>query len=323
MSPLARHPSAVARAWALRACLACAVAACAYGADEAAPLAYAWKKDDLFRYEYAKTIAVTQPDEEGKTGERVTSFSAILILEIKAVTPTGATGTLRFDSPRVVLPPIKYFSSQADDPEDLADKSKAVAHALEGAIKQARWGFTWNSDGALRIDARVPAVLHDWLKEPANAAGWRRRQAEQLAKLIEQDLGLRAQSVDRDIFLCLARQPAADATTCVLHPLRSSPTVASQAGGKAELAFRRQAPAATTAVAVPGLITAQPVQAVLQNVATTDGRAVFDAKRRMLDTLREDYTATVIYTCGGDTLRQQVRVQYNLKRLAPPVAPPE
>jgi hypothetical protein len=39
----------------------------------------------------------------------------------------------------------------------------------------------------------------------------------------------------------------------------------------------------------------------------------------MLDTLSEDYTTKMKYVSGKDSLSQEVRVQYKLKRLAPAI----
>jgi hypothetical protein len=304
----------------------CCVAA-SLGAAETAPrAAYSWKKDDLFRFRYTKTIGITQPDENGVVAERVTEVDAVLILEIKSVTEAGAAGLLRFDSPRITLPPIEYFSSQSDapeKPENQMEKTRSLAHAMDGAVKQARWSFTWATDGALRLEARVPANLHEWLREVGAAGNWRKKLGDQLSKLIEQDLGLRTPGTDYELFLCLSAPPAADISTCTLHPLRSAPTLVSNSRGKAELSFQRVAPSAAAPFAVPGLIAARKVLAAVQSVTTKEGRAVFDTKLRMLDSLSENYVAEVLYTYGKETLKQQVRVQYKLERLAPAIAAPE
>lgn len=316
-SPL-RSRLLVSSAWLLAACLP--------AADAAPQLSFGWKKDDLFRFRYAKTISVRQPDENGAVSARTTEVEAVLILEIKSVTPAAATGTLRFDSPRINLPPIKFYSALAELPDELVDKSRAVARALEGAIKQARWSFTWSADGALCIDARAPAGLHEWLKEVAGASGWRRKLSDQLTRLIEQDLGLRAQdAVDRELLLCFAPcGPTQPASACPLHPLRSVPVVVSRGTDKAQLRFTRLAPAqAAGSLVVPGLVSSRDVQARLQHVAAAEGRAVFDTRLRMLDSLDESYTATLSYACGKEVLKQEVRVEYHLKRLAPPIVETE
>ncbi|MGD0094146.1 MAG: hypothetical protein ABSE73_29915, partial [Planctomycetota bacterium] len=235
----------------------------------------------------------------------------------------GAGGTLRFDSPGVVLPPIKDYAAQAELAVDQVEKSRSVARALVGAIKQARWGFTWSTDGTLRIgartDGRVQTSFQDWLKEPANAGNWRKKTMEMLTNFIEQDLGLRAQTVDREILLCFTPQDSSlPLCPAALHPPRSAPEVRSHAAGKAELSYKRLAPAKEgTSIVIPSLAT--EVHACFQKVTTTSGRAVHDTKMRMLDSLDEEYEAELLYTSGVDTLRQELQVEYHLKRLAPQI----
>jgi uncharacterized iron-regulated protein len=74
---------------------------------------------------------------------------------------------------------------------------------------------------------------------------------------------------------------------------------------------------------IPGLSAAHEVRACLQNVTTKKGRATFDTKLLMLDALDEEYQAEVLYTSGSGTLRQELMVEYHLKRLAPAIAQPE
>jgi len=323
-------------------CLSVFLAACVWCGEAPAPLRYAWKKDDLSRFEYSKKITVKQPDEKGVTVERTTEAKAVLVLEIRNLTPAGAVGTLRFDSPHITLPAIKFFSAQYDEPEDQPDKSRAVARALEGAIKQARWSFTWSEDGALRIEARAPANLQEWLKEPANAGTWRKKASAMLASFVEQDLGLRAQTVDRELLLCFTSgNSGLPPASSPIRPVRSAPVVLSRSKSKVELGFQRSAPpplpfrggdgaGAGSAPAQPGTPfaihispAAQGVQACLQGVTTTRGSATYDTKLLMLDSLDEEYKAEVLYTSGKDTLRQELQVEYHLKRLAPAIVQPE
>src|SRR5262245_5971702 len=82
-----------------------------------AEFAYTWKSGDLLRYDYLKTVTITQPDDSGKPEERKTEFAGVMILEIRSVANGAASGSLRFDSPRVSLPVLRTFNSQADAPE--------------------------------------------------------------------------------------------------------------------------------------------------------------------------------------------------------------
>ena len=303
------------------------LSACAWSSELSAPLLYGWKKDDLFRFEYSKKITVKQPDEKGVLVERTTEAKAILVLEIKGLSPAGASGALRFDSSHITLPPIKFFSAQYDEPEDQADKSRAVGRALEGAIKQARWDFTWSADGALRIDARRPASLQDWLKDPANAGAWRKKASAALASFIEEDLGLRVQTVDRELLLCFTSgNSGLPPGPALLHPVRSAPIVLSRSGSKVELSFKRLAPAQAGApYVIHTSSSAQDPQeeACLQSVTTIKGSAMYDTKLSMLDSLDEEYKAEVLYSAGTETLRQELLVEYHLKRLAPAITQPE
>lgn len=281
-----------------------------------APLAYAWKKETPYRFQYSKTITVRQPDENGKMEERRTEFRATLILEVKQVTGASAACVLRFDSPHLVLPPIPWYSALYDKPEPQADRGKAVAAALAGAIKVARWGVTVDADGTLHVDARTPTGLSDWLKDVSGAGQWRRKQADILKDLIEQDLGLRAETIDREILLCFAPPPEAGAAP--LHPLRSKPVEArARDGAKAHVSFTRQAPPGQGAFVVPDLISPARVQATLQQVDTHQGSAIFDTEKGMLDQIEEQYAATLNYAYGRHSLQQEVTVRSELLRLAP------
>ncbi|MCY3023439.1 MAG: hypothetical protein NTW87_31040 [Planctomycetota bacterium] len=323
-------------------CLVLCLAGRAWAGAAAPEPLYRCAKGDLYRFEYTKTITIRQPDENGVIGERCTALAAILILEIRDVASGTARGTLRFDSPRVTLPPISFFSAQANEPDPQVEKSRAVAHTLEGAIKVARWSFALHPDGSLHIDGRTPEKLQDWLKDVGNAGLWRKKHMEIAFKLIEQDLGLKVPSVDREILLCPGDADRNGALSCALHPQRSAPTVVSRGAGKLQLGFKRLAPAGGgTPFTIPSLLSSSDVRAVLQNVSTAEGRAVFDTQvslkepaegglavapqpdpnsRAMLDTLDEDYTATLAYTSGADALKQEVHVEYHLKRLAPPIS---
>ena len=285
---------------------------------------YTWKNGELYRFEYSKVITIKQPNEEGVVEDRQTEISGVLILEIKSVSGAGAAATLRFDSPRVTLPTIRFFSAQYDTVEAQVDKTRSVARAIEGAIKSARWTVLLKPDGAVQIDSRTPASINEWLKETGNSGGWRKKSQELMLKLMEQDLGLKAQTLDRETFACLSPlpDPSSVETAEVLHPVRSRAAVTSQNDEKAQLAFQRIFERKQdTPYVLPQLTTSSNtrVKAQVEGVNTADGSAVFDTKLGYLDTLSEDYTVKLKYNSGKDSLSQEVRVQYKLKRLAPAI----
>lgn len=290
-------------------------------AENAAPeLAYLWKSGDLFRFDYSKTITTRQPNEDGRIEDRQTEMAAVLIIEIKSVTASGAAATLRFDSPRVTLPTIRFFSAQADDVELQPEKTRAIARAMEGAIKTARWAVLLKPDGAIHIEARTPATLNDWMKETGNASGWRKKSQDAMLELLEQDLGLKAHTVDRETLVCLspAAAPAAVSSAEALHPLRTAIAV-TRKDDKAQLSFQRVFDKQQSPYIVPQLTARNNIKVQVESVASTEGIAVFDTKIGSVDTLSEDYTAKVRYESGKETLAQEVRVQYKLKRLAPAI----
>ena len=282
---------------------------------------YVWKSGDLFRFDYLKTTTAVQPDDNNKPEERKTELAAVLILEVKT-SPAGgpATGTLRFDSPRVTLPILRTFSSQVDAPELQVDKNKTIARAMEGAIKAARWNVSLGTDGSIQIVSRTPATLAEWMKDLGNTAGWRRKMTEQLTQLIENDLGLKAQSTDREIFVCSNLTDASTAAGAALHPVRGAFAPAAKPNEKVQVVFKRQYAKPGAEFSLPNLVSPQAVTASPQSVATQEGVATFDAKLGMLDTLSEDYSVKIKYKSGADTMDQDVRVQYKIKRLAPAIA---
>jgi len=286
---------------------------------------YLWKAGDVFRFEYYKSVTVKQLDENGQPAERVTEVNGVLILEIRHVAASGTTATLRLDSPHVTLPESVLFSSQFDDPQPQVGKNRSVAHALEGAIKTARWNCVLSPNGLVYVDSRTPKELAEWLKDTETAASWRKKFLEALPRIIEQDLGLKTPSHDRDILLYLGSAPPASTTRPAdnLRPRREALTVVSNDGEKAVLSFKRVAPAEHAPYRVPDLLKNESISATLQSVSTKTGRAVFDLKIGMLDTLREEYTAVLKYAYKSHlTLDQEVRVEYRLKRLAPPISAP-
>ncbi|HYG77951.1 MAG TPA: hypothetical protein VEK08_23295 [Planctomycetota bacterium] len=291
---------------------------------QAGELSYAWKAGDLFRYDYYKAVSITQKDENGKLEERKTEFTGVMVLEVRTVTAAGATGTLRIDSPRVTLPQVRAFSAQSDAPEIQQEKNRSIGHAISGAIKVARWSVAIKRDGSFEILGRSPASTAEWFKETANSAGWRKKQIETVAKIIEQDLGFKPSGVDSDILLMLNSASQDAGETHALRPLRAVSSSKSGEKDKMQLSFTRSfKEGAGISYVVPNLESAKPVQIKPKSVSMHEGIAVFDTRLSMLDTLNEDYTATLDYTCGAQTLTQEVHVQYRLKRLAPAISKPE
>ncbi|HEY3325398.1 MAG TPA: hypothetical protein VGP72_33410 [Planctomycetota bacterium] len=285
----------------------------------ASPLVYTWKAGDLFRFDYQKTICVVQPDETGAREERRTEVAAVLILEIKTVSPAGAGGTLRFDSPRLTLPAMRLFPGAEDEIKPLPDKNRAVARTIEGALKTASWTVLLSPSGAITVESRKPASYNEWIKDLSNAGGWRKRLNETVARLVEQDLGLKAQTVDRELLLCTDPAEASSAPGQALHPLRAGFAFSSKTG-KTNASFERRLPAASaTGYAVPALAGPTTVHIQPQKLKMHESKAVFDSALGMLDSLIEDYEVKLDYEYRGQHLDQEVRVQYKLKRLAPPI----
>ncbi|MFH0940026.1 MAG: hypothetical protein V1899_12210 [Planctomycetota bacterium] len=287
--------------------------------------AYIWKAGDVFRFEYFKSITVKQPDETGRLAERVTEVAGVLILEIRQVAASGATATLRLDSPRITLPESVQFSAQSDEPQLQPMKNRSVAHALEGAIKTARWNCKLSSNGLIYVESRTPKDMAEWLKDIETAATWRKKFLDVLPRIIEQDLGLKTPSHDRDSLLYLGSAPPVSTTRAADHlrPRREALTVVSNDGEKATLNFKRVAPKDAGVYQIPDLLKNETISASLVSVSIQIGRAVFDLKIGMLDTLNEKYTASLKYTYQAQlTLDQEVCVEYRLKRLAPPISAP-
>jgi hypothetical protein len=287
--------------------------------------AYVWRNGEVLRFEYCKSTCIVQPDENGKSVERQTEVSGVLILEIRSVSPAGASALLRLDSPHVTLPELSLFSSQYDGPQPQQGKSRAVARAIEGALKAARWNVNLAANGLLYLESRMPKEPLEWLKETENAGGWRKRFLEILPRILDQDLGLRVPSHDRDLLLYLGSAPpaAGNRKPDNLHPRREDVTVVSNDGEKAVLKFQRAAPKDRGEFLLPDMLRNEKISVVLTEVSTKEARAVFDVKLGMLDSLCEEYTAKLKYTYQPDlTLDQQVRVQYRLKRLHPSLTTP-
>ncbi len=303
--------------------LALCLAACAALAGDSQP-AYVWKANDLFRFDIQKTVRIA--DDDTTAEERRTEFAAVAIIEVKSISAAGASATLRFDSPRVNLPPIYVFTSQNDEkPELQSDRNRSVARAIEGALKTARWNILLAADGSITVESRTPASLAEFTREVANAGQWRsKKQQKELADLIEQNLGLAPQSIDTDFLLCTRPPPDIPAGSArLLHPVRAD-FKTEVSGGKLRIGFVRRFPAgAETGFNIPSLIQPRPVNILPQKIVQHEAVAVFDSRMGMLDTLNDEFSVQLKCQSGSETLAQNVRVQYRLKRLAPAITRPE
>lgn len=313
--------------------------------------AYAWKPNDVLRFDYSKTIHIDETSTDADPGRRDFSFESILILEIKNRTQSGTFAVLHFDAPHVVMPDAYWYSAQADDPVDLPaqkDRTKAIVRTIEGAIKLARWNVILDNTGVVHIDSRLPKTLDEWLKETEHAAFWRGKFRKLWMEIVEKNLGLVASGDDRDLFLSLTPPPTSSRGELdKIRPYRSASELVSDKGGKAEFRFKRLAPPkAGTPYAIPYIGPPdEPKSSNVPNVLMTlkpeirgpitdsepkgeseqVGISVFDSKLGLLDSLSEGYSFDAEYTCDEDARRhyriaQKVSVKYNLKRLAPPIA---
>jgi hypothetical protein len=354
-----------ARAWRFPLWLAalCALAPAASAADT--PAGYRWKVGDVYRFEYEKKIEVTQPDENDKEEKRLTTVNAVLIIEItgveEAAGSTAARGTLRYDSPRLSLPEVVTFTPGVSQPEVQKDKNRTAARAMEGAMKAARWKVRLDERGLVHLDSRQPETMSEWLKEPENAVGWRKKSMQRLIGILMGDLGLtndgeirdrlakieeekhdkpkqakeleaeaallKAQLpvVDRELLLTLAEPPGTKASPLpadAVRPQRSTPARVSVNGTKFNYTFARRAPAGQATLKISGLgdlLPRQPITARVTDVTPRKGAAVFDTELGMLDSLDEEYSTALTYELDRDKLDQTVRVEYHLRRLAPPI----
>ena len=286
---------------------------------------YIWKKDDILRFDYFKSTTITQPGEMGVVEERQRKVAGVLILEVREITAAGAKGILRIDSPRVELPAVKFFSSQFDQPRIDEGKDRVLAKTIEGAIKKAKWDVLLERDGMVRLTGRVPANLRSWLEDTENAAGMRKKSLDLLPEIIEQDLGLGVPSRDNNLFLCQESRPGATNAAESFRLPRTNIRLISSDQEKARFAFERKlSKPPASALLVPGLAGFEnnSVEMLYKNVATREGKAIFDIQMGMLDTLAEDYTVTLAYRYGNEELTQSIHVQYHLTRLAPPISKP-
>jgi hypothetical protein len=300
-----------------------AVLCFAAAAEDLPENSYVWKADKIYRFDYSKTVTVGPPQKTEGTDVRKTVISGVLIFEITEVTAEGATAKMRMDSPRVSLPPIEFYSSQFEEPELQKDKDRVVGEAMKGAIKAAIWTVKLKSDGTIVVLQRAPADFAEWLKETKNAAGWRTKTVKKMADMIENELGFRSPMEDRDTLLYLGRQPVSDESRFKLRLARAPSTVASRDEDKATLKISRVTrtdPPVT--YAIPNLDAEGDVTVTLNGVAATDGKAVFDTRIGNLDTLTEEYTASTSLHYRKESIEREIKVQYQLKRLAPPIVKP-
>lgn len=276
--------------------------------------------EPLYRFEIFKAITVTLPDDKGNLELRRTEMSAVLILELKALTPEGASGVLRFDSVKLSLPEMELFTSLDFSPQLQKEKTRLVAEAMQSALKVARWQVLIGNDGSIQLLSRTPVSFAESMKEVAMKAGWRKRWMDDLTRLVDQDMGLKPPCTDMQLLLCFSAPPADKSSMSKLQPLRSMPHFVSRQGRTAAYAFERQAPEGTgTRIPLPFYTASPAVDVTFKNVKSDASRAEFDMEKGMLDTLQEDYTATLQYNSGSTEIEQRVRVEYKVSRLAPPI----
>ena len=275
-----------------------------------------------------KTITLVQPDWNQQPETHRTEIAGVLVFEVKSVAEETAEAVLRFDSPRVSLPDSWTFNGLVTAPQSDKERSKALARALEAALKSARWNVCLSSDGRVQIESRTPEHLRDWLKDMESAGTWRKKVLDALAQIVENDFGLQTHGTDDELLLRLGQsQPGAPTAAATgLRPLRGIPRLLSRDAHKVTFRFQREAPSGPAQpYAVPNLVSRGPDDATvrLAAVSASSGRAQFDLSDPrensllMLDLLEEEYTATLACAYGSEEVRQDVTVQYRLKRLKP------
>jgi hypothetical protein len=296
------------------------VAAAPGGEPAATPATYTWKPGDVYRFEYSKTTTISSSDPADPAQPRKTEIGGVLILEIST---ESTAALLRFDAAHIALPPVEIYSSLTDDPEPLKDKNRIIARAVEGALKGARWDVLLATDGTIHIRERKPANFQEWTKEVETLAQWRKKSLKFMEHLVGEEIGLKPKVDDQELLLCLGPPSSAPRPPVAahLHPQRTELTLVSREADKMKYAFKRAAPElAGKPYALQDLGAVGEVTATVEKVRSDDGSAVFDAKLGALDLLTEDYTTEITLRFGSDTMKRGVRVQYRLKRLAPPVA---
>jgi len=281
---------------------------------------YVWKSDKVYRFEYSKTVTVSPLNTNDGPDVRKTVISGVLIFVITEVTPAGAKAKMRMDSPHVTLPPIELYSSQENDPVLQKDKDRVVAKAIEGTIKSALWTVQLKPDGTIVILDRTPADFKGWLQETGKVAGWRTKTLERLVAMLENDLGFRSPTEDRETLLILGLKPQGGEGHFKMRPQRTDPSIISQLEDKTQLKFERYISTTPSATySIPNLDADGEVTLTLDRVSSSEGTAVFDARIGNLDTLSEDYMADTTLHYRKDTLERKINVQYRLRRLAPPI----
>jgi hypothetical protein len=295
------------------------------GSALAGSLEYKWAAGELYRFNYARSVEVRQPDETGRMRVERTSLTGVIIIEIRSVTNGVASALMRFDVQELALPPLRSFTAQSDEISESDKIAETHAHAMEAMIKAARWTITLFPDGSVRTDSRVPEKLSEWTKELAGMARWRARLSDVLSGILENDAGLRVGATSTDLFY--ASKPT-DLTKsenggAYLRPVRSETSIGA-GKKKIEIGFERvRSPKAPEDYIIPGMDGNVTVHMKVDKVATQSGSAVFDARLGMLDALNETYTSTQSYKLGADSIQQDVLVAYSLKRLAPTITPAE
>jgi hypothetical protein len=290
----------------------------AFGGDDLPENAYIWKADKVYRFDYSKTITVAPPNTTEGTDVRKTTIAGVLIFEVTEVTPDGALAKMRIDAPRITLPPIEFYSSQFENPELQKDKDLVVAKAMQGTIKSTIWSVKLKPDGSIIILQRTPADFTEWLKDTKNAAGWHTKTMKKLGDMVENDLGFRTPGEDHETFLFLGKKPI-DEMPLKIRPWRSACSVVSNEEDKLTVKFTRSVSDPPPSFTIPSLDAEGTVTIALKNVSATEGKAVFDKHVGNLDTLSEEYTVQSRLTFRNDSLEREIKVQYTLKRLAPPI----
>lgn len=279
---------------------------------------YVWKTDKVYRFDYSKTTVVSSPGGSGDV--RKTTVTGVLIFEITEVTPDGALARMRMDSPRVSLPPIEFYSSQFEEPELQKDKDRVVGKAMEGAIKAAVWQVRLKADGTIMILQRTPADFSEWLKETRNAAGWRGKTVKKIGDMIENEMGFRSPVDDRETLLFLGKPPAAVEPQFKLRAVRSGISVAGKEDDKTRVNFlRTTSTEPPITYSIPNLDAEGDVTVTLNRIVAGECKAVFDTRIGNVDTINEEYTAQTSLHYRKDTIEREIKVQYQLKRLAPPI----
>lgn len=271
-------------------------------------------------------------------------FNAILVVEVKNRTPNGTFAVMHFDSAHIEIPESYAFTAIIDDPALQKDRAKTILHAMEGAIKLARWNVVMDPTGVVHMDSRSIKALDEWLKETEHAAFWRAKFRKLWVEIVEKRLALAPIGDDRDMLLALSGEPiVTTGELAKIRPYRATAERVAIRSGKSDYQFTRVLPPkAGQPFAVPYIgppddpkmpsifmTLKAPIKGPItesdpQSSGPQIGSAVFDTKLGMLDSLNEGYSFDTEYACDEDARRkyhllQKVSVTYSLKRLAPPI----